>query len=60
MAQTFLDTAIPIVLILIVVGFIWSKFGKHLARLFEWIKDMFRSKRHRAENPKTYEYVEYD
>jgi len=56
----FLDTAIPIILIVIVIGFIWVKFKKPITQLYEWIKDTMRSKKHKQENPNTYSYVEYD
>jgi len=58
MAGSFIDTAIPIVLILIVVGFIWAKGHKHFIKLFEWIKELFKSKKHKQENS-TYDYIDY-
>ena len=56
----FIDTAIPFILIAIVIGFIWSKFGKHFAKLFEWLKETFKSKKHKTENPNMYEYIDYN
>lgn len=55
----FLDTAIPIILLIIVVGFLWSKLGKHIIKLVEWLREMFKSKKNKDE-PRTYSYVEYD
>jgi len=55
----FIDTAVPFVLIAIVIGFLWSRFGKHFIKLFEWIKEQLKSKRHKSENPNSYEYIDY-
>ena len=55
---SFIDTAVPIVLILIVIGFIWAKGHKHFIKLFEWIRGFFKTKKNKSE-PSTYEYIDY-
>lgn len=57
--SNFIDTAIPYILLLIVIFFIWSKFRKHIKKLFEWIKELLKSKKHKEPSANTYEYVDY-
>jgi hypothetical protein len=61
MAQTFLDTAIPIILIAAVFIFFYIKLklGKWVGKLIEWIKENTK-KKHHVENPNTYETIEYE
>ena len=60
--KSFIDTAIPIVLVIIAAGFFWVKLklGKHMTKLIEWIKENTKSKKQSEENPNTYSYVDYD
>jgi len=60
MPESFLDTAIPIVLILIVLGFLWSKLNKPFIKLFEWLKENLKSKKHKEPKSNTYSYIDYE
>jgi hypothetical protein len=57
---SFIDTAIPIILIAVVVFFLWGKLGKHIISLYETIKVWFKPKHKAVENPNTYDIIEYD
>jgi len=61
MPKTFLDTAIPIILVLIMLGFIWAKGKKHWIALYEWLREVFKSKKPKAEsNSNSYSYIDYE
>lgn len=39
----FLDTAIPIILLIVAIVFVWYKFHEPFKKFFEWISSMFKS-----------------
>ena len=61
MPKSWIDSAVPIVLILAVVVFFWIKLkmGKYAIKLIEWMKDTFKSKKHKEGPSNSYEYIEY-
>ena len=61
MPQSFIDTAIPYVLIGAVAIFFWIKLkmGKWAGKLIEWIKENTKKKHPAEENSNQYEYIDY-
>lgn len=51
-----LNTLIPVILVLIAVGWVWYKFGEPLSKFFSWLRDKFATGASAARN-KTTQYT---
>lgn len=51
MATDTLNTIIPYILLIIAVVWIWATFGEPFKRFYEWVRDMFSSRRERFQPP---------
>ena len=62
MAESWIDTAVPIILVTITAVFFWIKLklGKYAIKLIEWLKENFKSKKHKEQNLNQYEYIDYE
>ena len=57
--DSVLGWAIPAVLIVIVMGWIWAKFGDKIKDLIVWCKDNLKSKKPNSKIEE-FNYIEYD
>jgi hypothetical protein len=46
--NSFINTAVPIILVIVAIGFVWWKFGEPLKKLGEFLKGLFTSGKDRA------------
>ena len=55
-----LNVAVPYILIVIVIGFVWSKFNKPIKELYETISTWLKPKHKKETDSNYYNYIDYE